>query len=72
MNATTAVDAVIDIIDESPPTNTATDAPTDGPPEPVSTPHEPHDNVTSPGDSYSLAQHWKLRNGGSKRMSEID
>ena len=51
MLATTVIDGVRDTINEFPPTNGATDASTDEPPEPISTPHKPLDNVTSPSDS---------------------
>ena len=56
MNATTVVDAVRDIIDESPPTNAAADTSTDGPPGLISASHQPPDNATSPGDSHPPEQ----------------
>jgi hypothetical protein len=56
VNATTVVDAVRDIIDESPPTNAAADASTDGPPGLISASHQPPDNATSPGDSHPPEQ----------------
>ena len=50
------MDAVGDNIDESPPTTVAIDPSADGPPEPISTPNKPPDNMTFPGDSYTPKQ----------------
>lgn len=56
MNATAVVDAAGDVIDESPPTNAATDASPDEPPQPIPTSHEHPDNATAPSGSNSHKQ----------------